>query len=75
MTRDLRKYARQTNFRLFAGFVLLLFLIGIGLIYLFFGRQAAVMGVVCLLAGLSPLLLIWLILLLIGWIVKKVNDV
>jgi hypothetical protein len=73
MTRDLRRYARQTNARLFVGFLLILFLVGDGLIYVFYGREAAIMGVICLLAGLAPLLLIWLVLVLMEWIVKKVD--
>ena len=67
MTRDLRRYARQTNFRLFAGFLLLLFLLGEGLIWSFYGRQAAILGLICLLAGLAPLVLIWLLL----WLAEK----
>jgi len=44
MTRDLRKYVRQTNFQLIAGALILLFIIGDGLIYLFYGSSAAVLG-------------------------------
>jgi hypothetical protein len=58
VTRDLRRYARQTNFRLFLGFILILFLIGIGLIYVLYGAGAALSGVICLLFGLAPLVLI-----------------
>ncbi len=74
MTRDLRHYARQTNFRLLAGFILLLFIIGDGLIYLVFGRGAALMGLVCLLGGLSPILLILAALWVIDWVAKKNNQ-
>jgi hypothetical protein len=74
MTRDLRRYARQTNTRLFAGFLLMLFLIGDGLIYIFFGRQAALLGVVCILAGLAPLLLIALALWGIEWVVRGSDN-
>ncbi len=58
MTRDLRKYARQTNFRLGIGFLVLLFVVGDGLIFFFYGRNAAIMGFICLLAGLAPIVLI-----------------
>jgi hypothetical protein len=58
MTRDLRRYARDTNVRLFVGFLLILFLVGDGLIWAIYGREAAILGMVCLLAGLFPLLLI-----------------
>ena len=74
MARDLRRYARQTNFRLFLGFLLLLFVIGVGLIYLYYGSGAAVMGVICIIAGLAPLLLIWLALWGIEWIVRRANP-
>ena len=74
MTKDLRLYARQTNFRLLIGGILILFVIGDGLIYLFYGRGAAVMGLVCLLAGLAPLVMIWLLLTVIEWMVKKANE-
>lgn len=73
MTRDLRRYARQTNLRLLFGFILILFLIGIGLIYAFYGREAAVLGVLCLVFGLAPLVIIWVSLWLIDWIVKRAN--
>ena len=53
MSRDLRQYARQTNFRLIVGFILLLFIVGDGLIYLFYGQGAALMGLICLLGGFA----------------------
>jgi hypothetical protein len=71
MASDLRKYARQTNFRLWVGFILLLFLVGGGLIYWFYGSRAALLGLVCLLVGLLPLLLIWLILIGLEWVAKR----
>jgi hypothetical protein len=73
MARDLRRYARQTNTRLILGGILLLFLVGDGLIYLIYGRGPALMGLVCLAAGLSPLLLIWLVLSLLEWIVRRAD--
>lgn len=74
MTRDLRQYARQTNFRLILGGIILLYLVGDGLIYFFYGREAAMMGLVCLTAGLAPMVLIWLFLLLIEWLAKKADG-
>ena len=74
MARDLRQSARQTNIRLFVGFLLLLFIVGEGLIYAFYGIQAALLGLVCLLAGLAPLLLIMLALWGIDWIVHRSGD-
>jgi len=74
MTRDLRRYSRQTNFRLLAGFLLLVFLVGDGLIYLFMGRNAALMGLVCLVLSLVPAVLVWLLLAGIDWLVKKERE-
>jgi hypothetical protein len=71
MSRDLRRYARQTNFRLVAGFLLVLFIVGDGLIFLFYGRNAALMGLVCLVAGLTPVILIIGVLWLIDWIAQR----
>jgi len=74
MSRDLRGFAKQTNLRLLIGFILLLVIVGDGLIYFFYGRNAAIMGLVCLLLGLGPAVLIWLVLIVLGWVVKKVDD-
>lgn len=73
MGRDLRRYARQTNTRLVVGFVIILFIIGDGLIYLFYGRSAAATGLLCLLAGLSPLVLIRIALWIMDLVIKVNN--
>jgi len=74
MSRDLRKYASQTNVRLILGGLSLLFIVGIGLIYIFYGSRAAFMGLICLLAGLVPLILIWLMFFILEFITKRVQD-
>ena len=71
MSRDLRRYARQTNIRLFAGFFVILFVVGEGLIYLLYGRDAALFGLACLLMGTLPLVLIGLAMLVLDWAVRK----
>ena len=73
MTRDLRKYARQTNIRLAVGAVLILLIVGTGLIYIFYGPGAAVTGLLCLLAGLSPIALIVISLAILDWIQKRAD--
>ena len=73
MSRDLRKYGRQTNVRLIAGALLLIFVVGDGLIYLIYGSGAAMMGLLCLLAGMVPLLLTILVLFLLDWIRKRAD--
>jgi TM2 domain-containing membrane protein YozV len=74
MSRDLRKYASQTNIRLVLGGILLIFVIGIGLIYLFYGQGAALTGLLCLVVGLIPLLLIWFMFWLLEFITKRVKS-
>ena len=74
MTRDLRKYAKQTNIRLFIGALAVLFIVGDGLIYLIYGGGAALMGILCLLAGMIPVVLTILVLLLFEWIQKRADH-
>ena len=71
MDRDLRQYAKQTNIRLIIGFILVLFIIGDGLIYIFYGKGAAVMGIICILAALFPVVLIIIALWFIDWIARR----
>ena len=71
MTRDLRKYARQTNIRLVIGAILVILIVGDGLIYLIFGREAAISGLFCLSLGLAPVLLILVIFWIMDLVVKK----
>jgi hypothetical protein len=72
--RDLRRYARQTNTRLVLGFLIILFLVGDGLIYLFYGQRSAITGLLCLFIGLAPVILIWVILIGFEIIVKRFGD-
>ncbi len=74
MIRDLRRYARQTQIRLILGGILLLFLVGDGLIYIFYGKEAAILAIFCLGLGLSPLVLIGLILFILDWAVRRANT-
>ncbi|MDX9864809.1 MAG: hypothetical protein RBT34_08395 [Anaerolineaceae bacterium] len=73
VSTDLKKYAKQTNTRLIIGGILLLIFVGGGLIYLIYGGGAAITGLLCILAGLFPILLIFLGLAVIDWIVRKNN--
>ena len=74
MSKDLRKYARDTNIRLAAGAFILLFVVGIGLIWAIYGQGAAGMGFLCLLAALLPVILILAIFLAIEWILKRARP-
>jgi hypothetical protein len=72
--KDLREYARQTNIRLAFGAFILLFVIGVGLIWLIYGEGAAGMAFTCLLAALFPVILILGIFLGIEWILKRARP-
>lgn len=56
--RDLRAYARGTGARLIAGALFLLFVVGGGLIFIFYGSSGAALGLGCLLAAMVPVVLI-----------------
>jgi hypothetical protein len=73
MARDLRKYARETNIRLGVGMAVLLLVVGMGLVYFIWGPAAAMSGLLCLLAALVPISLIFLSLWLLDWIQKRAN--
>jgi hypothetical protein len=74
MTRDLRKYASQTNVQLIAGALLILFVIGLGLIAWLYGLWAALMGFLCLLGALVPIGLIALSLNGLDALLKRINK-
>lgn len=74
MPRDLRKYARQTNVRLIVGGILLLVIVGGGLIFIIYGPGAATTGLLCIFAGLLPVLIIVMIFVILDRIVKKANG-
>jgi len=56
------------------GFVVLLLLVGDGLIYLIYGPRAAILGALCILAGLAPVVLIAGLMVILDLVVKKAND-
>ena len=74
MSKDLRKYSRETNIRLILGAFLLLFVVGIGLIWVIYGQGAAGMGLTCLLAALAPVILITGVFLGIDWILRHARP-
>jgi multisubunit Na+/H+ antiporter MnhB subunit len=72
--KDLRKYSKQTNVRLALGAFILLFIVGVGLIWLIYGENAAGMGFMCMLAALFPVILILFVFVAIEWILKRVRP-
>jgi multisubunit Na+/H+ antiporter MnhB subunit len=72
--KDLREHARQTNVRLALGAFILLFVIGVGLIWLIYGGNAAGMAFTCLLAALFPVILILGIFIAIEWVLKRARP-
>lgn len=71
--RDLRRYARQTNVQLIAGGLLVLLIVGEGLIYWQYGIGGALLGLLCIGAGLTPVALIFVFFTIIDWIIKRAN--
>ncbi|HEX9332556.1 MAG TPA: hypothetical protein VF896_11750 [Anaerolineales bacterium] len=72
--RDLREYSKQTNIRLALGAFLLLFIVGVGLIWFIYGGNAAGMALTCLLAALFPVILILSIFLAIEWVLSRARP-
>jgi predicted PurR-regulated permease PerM len=73
MSRNLRHYASQTTFRLVAGSLVLLFVVGLGAIWIIYGPYAALMGLFCLLGAFIPIGLIAFSILGLDWIVKRAD--
>ena len=71
MSRDLREYSKNTKTRLVIGSLALVFLVGDGLILLFYGKEAGMFGLVCLLGALIPVLLVVIFLVIADKVVKK----
>lgn len=70
MSKDLREYARSTQVRLIAGFLLLVFIVGDGLIFALYGKGAGLAGLICLLGALFPIALVIFFL----WLADRIVD-
>lgn len=62
-----RQFARSTEGQLVIAFFGLLYMLGGGLIWFFYGRAAALLGLACMTGGLLFFLLLYGIMLLIGY--------
>jgi len=71
MSKDLREYSKNTKTRLVFGSLALLFLVGDGLIFLFYGKEAGIFGLVCMFGALVPVLLVIIFLMIADRVVKK----
>lgn len=69
--KDLRKYSLKTNTRLVFYFIGILLTLGLGLIWLFYGRNAALLGFLCLLGAGIPIALITAAILGLDYFVNK----
>lgn len=70
-SRNLREYATSTTVRLILGGIALLFIIGLALIAIIYGTNAALFGFLCLLAGIAPIVLVIGFLWLLDWLSKR----
>ncbi len=73
MTKDLRNYAKQTRSRLVIWFLIILFVVGLGLIWIIYGVRSALLGFLCLIGAFIPIGLIFLFLIGLDKIVNKEN--
>jgi hypothetical protein len=71
--RDLRKYSRTTQRRLIVGVLVIVFVIGVGLIYLSYGEQAGWAALICIGLGLVPVALIAGFLWFLGWLTRSMG--
>lgn len=74
MSRDLRKYRRQTTIRLVVAALGLLFIVGGSLIYLIYGQSAAMTSVLCMAALMIPVGLILVFFWILDWIVRRSKE-
>ena len=63
---DPRRFAQSTEARLVVAFFVLLYVVGGGLIWLFYGPQAALLGAFCMTGGLLLFAVLYGIVWLLG---------
>jgi len=65
-TGSMDRFIRSTEARLVIGFFLLLYAVGGGLIWLFYGRGGAILALLCMSGGLLFFLLLYGLVTLLG---------
>jgi energy-converting hydrogenase Eha subunit E len=74
MAKNPSNYNSQTRSRLVIWFVVLLFTLGLGLIWLVYGKSAALIGFFCLLGMVIPVGLVALVMFGLNKVNKKINK-
>jgi hypothetical protein len=74
MAHDLKKYTSETMRRLVIGTLIILFTVGLGLIWLFYGARAAGMGLLCLTGAAVPVLLVIGVIFGMDFFMRKVDK-
>lgn len=69
--RDLRAYSKQTLIGYVVGGIVVIILVAETLIYFYYGKNAAVLGLLCILLGLTPIGLVWIFLWLLELFLKR----
>jgi hypothetical protein len=72
--RDLRKYARQTDMQLIIGFIVLLIVVGLGLIFFIWGAGAAVTGLICVGVALLPVLAVLGVVWILDYLARRARG-
>ena len=72
--RDLRVYARSTTFRLAAGGLLIILIVGNLLVYIFYGTGGLLQSLLCMGIFLTPVVLIVGLLQLMALIARRGLD-
>jgi hypothetical protein len=72
--RDLRKYARQTDMQLIIGFIVLLIVVGLGLIFFIWGAGAAMTGLICVGVALLPVLAVLGVVWILDYLARRARG-
>jgi len=74
MPNDLNKYTSETIRRLVYGTLIILFTVGLGLIWLFYGVRAAGLGLLCLISASIPVLLVIGVIFGMDFFMKRIDK-